>query len=103
MLNDYFQSDVLWDKGQPTVRWVAEQLHISPNYLSSLLKSSTGQSTQQHIHNFVIDTAKEQLSSTKKSISEIAYGLGFEHSPSFNKLFKSKTQMTPSEFRRQFN
>lgn len=91
------------DKGIPTVQWVANQLHLSPNYLSSLLKSLTGQSTQQHIHEKLIETAKMQLSTSSLSISEIAYDLGFEHPASFTKLFKSKTEMTPVEFRKTFN
>ena len=91
------------DKGIPTVQWVANQLHLSPNYLSSLLKSLTGQSTQQHIHEKLIETAKMQLSTSSLSISEIAYELGFEHPASFTKLFKSKTKMTPVEFRKTFN
>ncbi len=91
------------DKGIPTVQWVANQLHLSPNYLSSLLKSLTGQSTQQHIHEKLIETAKMQLSTSSLSISEIAYELGFEHPASFTKLFKSKTEMTPVEFRKTFN
>jgi AraC-like DNA-binding protein len=91
------------NKGIPTVQFVAETLCISPGYLSGLLKSLTGESTQQHIHNKLINAAKEKLSTTRISISEIAYELGFEHPQSFNKLFKNKTNMTPLEFRASFN
>ena len=68
-----------------------------------MLKSLTGQTTQQHIHNKLIEKAKIKLSTTNLSVSEIAYELGFEHSQSFNKLFKSKTNQTPLEFRASFN
>jgi len=99
----YFNSDTLMKKGLPTVQYVAEALNVSPNYLSGLLKTLTGQSTQQHIHNRLIDKAKEKLSTTELSVSEIAYELGFEHPQSFSKLFKTKTQLSPLEFRQSFN
>jgi AraC-like DNA-binding protein len=76
---------------------------VSPNYLGSLLKALTGQTTQQHIHNKLIEKAKEKLSTTNLSVSEIAYELGFEHPQSFSKLFKTKTQFSPLEFRQSFN
>lgn len=103
LLNDYFDSTDLLEKGLPTVQSIADALSISPNYLSGLLNLLTGQSTQQHIHDKVIEKAKERLSTTELSISEIAYTLGFQHSQSFSKLFKSKTQLSPLEFRRSFN
>jgi AraC-like DNA-binding protein len=99
----YFNSDALTQKGLPTVAYVAETLNISPNYLSGLLKMLTGQSTQQHIHNKLIEKAKERLSTTNLSVSEIAYGLGFEHPQSCSKLFKSKINLSPLEFRQSFN
>ncbi len=103
ILTDYFKEESLIEKGLPTVPWIADCLHLSPNYLSSMLKSLTGQSTQQHIHNKLIEKAKEQLSTTLLSVSEIAYNLGFERPASFTKLFKSKTEMSPLEFRKTFN
>ncbi|GGI58070.1 helix-turn-helix domain-containing protein [Winogradskyella haliclonae] len=103
LLTDYFNNDNLIDKGLPTVSFVAEHLNLSPNYLSNLLKSITGQSTQQHIHNKLIEKAKLKLSSTALSVSEIAYSLGFEQAASFSKLFKNKTEMSPLEFRKAFN
>lgn len=103
LLNEYFDSDDLIKKGLPTVQHIAESLNISPNYLSGLLKSLTGQSTQQHIHEKLIEKAKEQLSTTSLSVSEIAYELGFEHPQSFSKLFKTKTNFSPLEFRQSFN
>lgn len=103
ILTEYFSIDSLAEKGLPTVQYVAEKLHVSPNYLSSMLKVLTGQGTQQHIHNKLIEIAKEKLSVTNLSISEIAYKLGFEHPQSFSKLFKSKTNISPLEFRHSFN
>lgn len=103
LLNNYFNSDELLSKGLPTVQLVADELHISPNYLSRLLKTLTGQSTQQFIHDKLIERAKEKLSTTDLSISEIAYQLGFEHPQSFTKLFKAKTSQSPLLFRQSFN
>ena len=103
MLEGYFNSGDLIQKGLPTVQFIADTLNISPTYLSALLKALTGQSTQQHIHEKLILKAKEKLSLTDLSISEIAYTLGFEHPPSFSKLFKSKTNLSPLEFRATFN
>lgn len=91
----YFKSDDLIAKGIPTVQYISDTLNISPNYLSNLLKSLTGQSTQQHIHDKLIIEAKQKLSTSHQSISEIAYELGFEHSQSFSKLFKAKTHLSP--------
>lgn len=103
LLTDYFNNDDLLRKGLPTVQYVAQALHVSPNYLSGLLKTLTGQSTQQHIHDKLIEKAKEQLSTTRLSVAEIAYALGFEHPQSFSKLFKTKTRQSPLEFRQSFN
>ncbi|MFK8009492.1 MAG: helix-turn-helix domain-containing protein [Saprospiraceae bacterium] len=103
LLEDYFNGDDLVDQGLPTVQDIAKELNLTPDYLSSMLKSLTGQTTQQHIHYRLIAKAKVKLSTTNLSISEIAYGLGFEHPQSFSKLFKSKTKQTPMEFRTSFN
>lgn len=102
-LSDYFNSDTLIEKGLPTVQNIAGALNTSPGYLSGLLKTLTGQNTQQHIHNKLIEKAKERLSTTDLSVSEIAYDLGFEHPQSFNKLFKAKTSLSPRAFRQSFN
>ncbi len=102
-LNQYFAQDNLINKGLPSATDVAAALNLSPKYLSSLLKILTGQNTQQHIHHKLIEKAKEQLSITNLSVSEIAYNLGFEHLQSFSKLFKAKTDMSPVEFRASFN
>lgn len=103
LLTEYFNREDLVTRGLPTVQYIAEALNISPGYLSSLLKVITGQNTQQHIHNKLIEKAKEKLSITDMSVSEIAYQLGFEHLQSFSKLFKAKTKLSPLAFRRSFN
>jgi len=103
VLETYFNNEQSLTKGIPTVRFLADQLHISPSYLSDMLRSLTGQNAQQHIHNKLIDKAKERLSTTSLSVSEVAYALGFEHSQSFSKFFKTKTDLSPQEFRRSFN
>lgn len=103
LLTDYFDSDKVRTMGLPTVQYISEALNISPNYLSDMLRSIKGQSTQQHIHNKLIDKAKNILITTSLSVSEIAYQLGFEYPQSFNKLFKSKTNLSPLEFKSSFN
>ena len=103
ILTDYFNTDDLVSKGLPTVQYIADKLNVSSKYLSGLLKVVTGQSTQQHIHDKLIEKAKEKLSTTNLSVSEIAYELGFEHSQSFSKLFKTKTTLSPLKFRASFN
>ncbi len=103
IITEYFSSDLLAKRGLPTVQYVARALNVSPNYLSGMLRVLTGQSTQQHIHNKLIEKAKEILSTTVLSVSEIAYTLGFEHPQSFSKLFKIKTNLSPLAFRQSFN
>ncbi len=103
LLVNSFSNPELEKNGLPTVQSMAEKLFVSPNYLTSVLKHLTGQNTQQHIQNSTIKKAKEELTITNFSVSEIAYKLGFEYPSSFTKLFKNKTDMTPSEFRRRFN
>lgn len=103
VLEDYFSNESLMADGLPTVTYIADKLNISPKYLGSLLKQHTGQTTQQIIHEKLIEKAKEQLSTTELSVSEIAFLLGFEHSQSFSKLFKAKTSQSPTEFRASFN
>lgn len=103
LLEEYFESDKIIESGLPTVQFFAEKLNLSPNYLSDMLRVTTGQSTQQHIHNKLIEKAKEALSTTNLSVSEIAYQLGFEHPQSFSKLFKIKMNVSPLEYRASFN
>jgi AraC family transcriptional activator of pobA len=103
ILDDYFNNDRSISNGIPTVHYLSAQLNISPSYLSDMLRSLTGQNAQQHIHHKLIEKAKEKLSTTSLSVSEIAYELGFEHPQSFSKLFKTKTNQSPLEFRQSFN
>lgn len=100
LLQQYFQKD---HAALPSVQYFSEKLFVSPHYLNDMLKKLTGQTTQQHIQNQVIEKAKELLSMTELSVSEIAYQLGFEFPQSFSKLFKNKTQVTPLAFRQSFN
>lgn len=100
LLNDYYEQENIQI---PTVQFVAEQLNLTPSYLSDLLKNLTGLTAQQHIHEKMIEKAKSLLSTTNLSVSEIAYHLGFEYPQSFNKLFKKKTSLTPLEFKNSFN
>lgn len=102
-LTAYFNEDNLANKGIPSVQLIAENLHISANYLSRLLQVLTGQSTKQFIHDKLIEIAKEKLSTTDLSVNEIAYNLGFKHPQSFSKLFKAKIHQTPLAFRQSFN
>ncbi|SHH47301.1 transcriptional regulator, AraC family [Chryseobacterium oranimense] len=103
VLSKYIDSGNLIEHGIPSVKTIAAEMNISPNYLGSLLRIHTQQNTQQHIQNKLIDLAKERLSTTHLSVSEIAYELGFEHPQSFSKLFKQKTNLSPLEFRKLFN
>lgn len=103
VLEDYFSNDGLKAAALPSVQLLSEELNMSPPYMRSLLKSLTGQTTQQHIHEKLIEKAKQRLSTTRLSVSEIAYELGFEHAQSLSKLFKNKTNVSPLEFRRSFN
>ncbi len=103
LLNEYLNSNSITEHGLPSVQYFSERLNVSSNYLSDMLKTLTGQSTQQHIHNKIIEHAKLKLTNTNLTVSEIAYHLGFEHSQSFNKFFKNKTKLTPMEFRTSFN
>ena len=103
LLDDYFGNEKTVLRGIPTVQFLSDNLNTSPGYLSDMLRSLTGQNTQQHIHDKLIGKAKEQLSTTDLSVSEIAYGLGFGHAQSFSRLFKSKTALSPVAFRNSFN
>jgi len=102
ILNNYFEENSL-KNGLPSVKYVSTELKLSQRYLSDMLNSLTGLNTQQYIQNTIIEKAKEKLSMTNLSVSEIAYELGFEHSQSFSKLFKTKTNVSPLEFRQSFN
>ena len=101
LLNLYFSENA--NLTLPSVEKLANELNVSSSYLSDMLRSTTGQNTQQHIHNKLIEKAKEILATSELSVSEIAFQLGFEYPQSFNKLFKSKTSLTPLEYRQSYN
>ena len=103
LLEDYFNTEKPVENGLPTVQFVADEMQLSPRYLSDLLRNVSGQNTQQFIHDKLIEKAKEYITKGTLSISEIAYKLGFEHPQSFNKLFKKKTNVSPIAFQELFN
>ncbi|EKF54142.1 transcriptional regulator, arac family protein [Galbibacter marinus] len=99
LLNDYFHSDKAEKLGLPSVTYCAEQLFISPNYLGDMIKKETGKSPQEHIQLKLISIAKERIFDPSKSISEIAYQLGFKYPQHFSKMFKKVTGTTPNDYR----
>ncbi len=99
LLKNYFSSQKIKETGLPTVKYLADQVHLSANYLSDLLKKETGMNAQDHIHYYLIEEAKNVLLNTDYSVGEIAYSLGFEYPQYFSKLFKQKTGQTPVEYR----
>jgi AraC family transcriptional activator of pobA len=103
LLTDHFDGEQTQTSGAPSIEFLADQLNLSPHYLSDLLRSLTGQSAQQHIQEKLIEKAKEYLSATGLTVAEIAYRLGFEYPQSFNKLFKRKTSLSPLKFCQTFN
>lgn len=103
LLDDYFDKETSLNKGLPTVQYLADHINLTPSYVSDMLRSLIGLNAQQYIHAKLIEKAKEKLSTTNLTVSEVAYTLGFEHSQSFSKLFKTKTNVSPLEFRRSFN
>lgn len=100
ILNSYFNSNDQQYKKLPSVKYFAELLFLSPNYLSDLLKKETGKTAQEYLHYYLIEEAKNKLLNTNDPINEIAFNLGFEYPQYFSKLFKSKTGMTPLAFRK---
>ena len=100
LLDSYFQSGKPQTEGLPTVKYFADQVYLSPNYFGDLIKKETGKTAQEYIQNKIIDAAKEQLIATKKTVSEIAYELGFQYSQHFNRLFKKNVGYTPTEYRK---
>lgn len=98
-INDYINSKSLKEAGPPSVKYCAEKMNLSPNYFSDLLKSETGKSTQEHIHYYLLEKAKNMLVNTDASVNEIAYELGFEYPQYFSKLFKKKTGLSPTLYR----
>ncbi|PWV51528.1 AraC family transcriptional regulator [Chitinophaga sp. S165] len=101
VLAEYFSGGMLHDKGLPSVNYMAEQLHLSPRYLSDLLKQETGKTAIELIHIFLISEAKNLLKTADQSVAEIAYHLGFENPPYFSRLFKKEVGLSPNQFKRQ--
>jgi AraC-like DNA-binding protein len=99
VLTQYFANANLKEQGLPTVKFLADNVHLSPSYLSDLLKKETGKNAQEHIHFYLIEEGKNLLLNSKQNVNEIAYSLGFEYPQYFNKLFKQKTGNTPMEYR----
>ncbi|GEP49481.1 AraC family transcriptional regulator [Flavobacterium noncentrifugens] len=99
LLHDYFASDKLQSIGLPSVAYCADELHLSPNYFGDLIKKETGKSAQECIQSKVIDVAKERIFDADKSISQVAYDLGFKYPQHFTRLFKLKVGMSPNEYR----
>lgn len=97
LLIGYFAQDA--EQPLPTVQFFADELRVSPAYLSDMLRTLTGQNTQQHIHHALIEKAEQLLLTTSLSINETAFQLGFEYPQYFSRLFKSKTGLTPAAFR----
>ena len=100
LLKDYYESENPLNLGIPSVKYCAEELNKSSHYLSDMLRKATGKSAQEHIYNFLINKAKTKLLSSSESVSQIAYELGFEYPQHFSKLFKSKTGISPAEYRK---
>lgn len=98
-LKNYFESEEVNQCGFPSVKNFAVKLHLSPNYLSDLLKKETGKNVTEHIQLYVVELAKDKLLSSSESISEIAYKLGFEYPQYFSKMFKKNTGTSPAAYR----
>jgi AraC-like DNA-binding protein len=103
LLKRYFKAEKQLSLGIPSVQYCAQAMHLSPRYLSDLLRKETGKSTQEHIHHYIIEKAKTRLLNSKESASEIAFALGFEYPQYFSKIFKKKTAMSPNEYRQNFD
>ncbi|MFN8256198.1 MAG: helix-turn-helix transcriptional regulator [Bacteroidales bacterium] len=99
LLDSYFQSETLQTDGLPTVKYCADQLHLSANYFGDLIKKETGKSAQENIQLKLIEVAKERIFDKSKSVSEIAYELGFKHSQHFSRMFKQQVGKSPLEYR----
>ncbi|MGD1845263.1 MAG: helix-turn-helix domain-containing protein [Salibacteraceae bacterium] len=99
-LKDYYRSEAPMSEGVLTVRHCADHLHLSVNYLGDLLKAETGRSAKEHIQDYVVEHAKTQLLGTREDVSQIAYQLGYEYPQGFNKLFKARVGLSPSQYRK---
>lgn len=100
LLDEYLQSDLMREQGVPTVRYFADKICLSPNYFGDLIKKETGKTAQEYIQNKVINLAKEWILGTNKTVSQIAFELGFQYSQHFNRIFKKNVGYTPNEYRK---
>ncbi len=100
LLNEYFEDEQIRQQGLPTVKYIADKICLSPNYFGDLIKKETGKTAQEYIQNKLIDTAKEWILGTDKTVSQIAFELGFQYSQHFNRLFKKNVGYTPNEYRK---
>ena len=100
LLDEYLQSDLLRQEGLPTVRYFAEKICLSPNYFGDLIKKETGKTAQENIQDRIISLAKEWILGTNKTVSQIAYDLGFQYSQHFSRIFKKTVGCTPNEYRK---
>jgi len=103
LLNNFFSSDKPNTVGLPSVAWCASELNLSPNYFGDLIKKETGKSAHEFIQLKLIDVAKERIFDTKRSVSEVAYGLGFKYPQHFSRVFKQHVGVTPQEYRSSNN
>jgi AraC family transcriptional activator of pobA len=99
LLNNYFQSDKPQTRGLPSVAYCAGELNLSANYFGDLIKKDTGKSAQEYIQSKLMDIAKEQIFDKSRSVSQIAYGLGFKYPQHFTRLFKQRVGQSPNEYR----
>ena len=100
LLDDYFLNEKPQLKGLPTVKYFADKMFLSSNYFGDLIKKETGKTAQEYIQNKIIDLSKEMILGTNKTVSQIAYELGFQYSQHFNRIFKKNVGYTPNEYRK---
>lgn len=103
LLDDYFTEKHAEENGYPTVKYFADKVYLSPNYFGDLIKKETGKSAQQYIMGKLITLAKDRIVNTGQSVSQIAYGLGFQYAQHFSRLFKKNVGCSPNEYRMQNN
>lgn len=99
LLDVYFREEKPVDLGLPTVKYFADNIHLSPNYFGDLIKKETGRTAQEYIQEKIINVAKEKILGSEKSVSEIAFELGFQHPQHFSRIFKKTVGYTPTEYR----
>ena len=101
LLNDYFEGDAPQKEGLPSVKYFADKVFLSPNYFGDMIRKQTGRTASEYIQDRVIGVAKEKLLSSDKTMSEIAYDLGFQYPQHLSRMFKRVVGITPNEYRMQ--